>query len=123
MRIDVADLAVADGRECQAHRPLADDAVPAEAHLDRVIGSLTGALGEKALSVARLNAGTVASVGDGLPVRVLRNDVDEVYERARLVENVVEPDPDVPSLAEVRELLDAPADETTDAVAEDVSGE
>jgi hypothetical protein len=31
-----------------------------------------------------------------------------VFSRARIVRNTVEPDPEMPTLAEVRELLDAP---------------
>ena len=44
----------------------------------------------------------------GVPVRVLLGDADELYGRARLVRNTVEIDPDAPTLAEIREILDAP---------------
>jgi hypothetical protein len=34
-----------------------------------------------------------------------------VFERVRVVRNTYEPDPDEPTLAEVREILDEPIDE------------
>ena len=51
-----------------------------------------------------------AIAGDalGVPVRVLLGDADELYGRARVVRNTVEIDPDAPTLAEIREILDAP---------------
>ena len=74
-----------------------------------------GLLDERAVAAARLNAATIASLAAGVPVRLLRNDVDEVYERARVVRNIVEPDDDVPTLAEVREILDTPIESENEA--------
>jgi L,D-transpeptidase ErfK/SrfK len=110
----------------EAHRPLEDDAVTAEEHLDNVFGGMAGLLDERAVAAARLNAATIASLAAGVPVRLLRNDVDEVYERARVVRNIVEPDDDVPTLAEVREILDTPIEsenEAGEAESEDASSE
>lgn len=110
----------------EAHGPLEDDTVAPEEHFTAAFSGVSGKLGDAALEVARLNAATIASVASGLPVRVLLNDLDEVYERARVVRNIVEPDPDVPTLAEVRELLDTPLDDPEAAeepVEEDASSE
>jgi hypothetical protein len=52
-------------------------------------------------------------------VRVLKGDHAEMLERARIVRNTVEFDPDMPTLAEVRELIDAELEEKeADAPAE-----
>jgi hypothetical protein len=53
-------------------------------------------------------AKAIAGDARGIPVRVLLGDADEVYGRARTVRNTVEIDPDAPTLAEIREILDEP---------------
>lgn len=60
----------------------------------------------------RDHARAAASEGLGVPVRLAAGDAMEVYARARLVKNTIKPDPDAPTLAEVRALLDAPTEET-----------
>ncbi len=55
-------------------------------------------------------ARAIASDARGIPVRVLLGDADEVYGRARTVRNTVELDPEAPTLAEIREILDAPVE-------------
>ncbi|MDX1480972.1 MAG: L,D-transpeptidase family protein [Woeseiaceae bacterium] len=102
----------------EGHVPLEDDEVTPQEHLDVLMAGFSDRLDGRALEKARLNAAAIASAGSGIPVRALRSDVDEVYERARVVANTVEPDPDVPTLAEVRELLDQPADDPQQAAGE-----
>jgi hypothetical protein len=80
-----------------------------------VIASISESLSGEQRDAIRSDLRSIASIAAGLPVRVFRNDVYEVYERARVVKNVVEPDPDVPTLAEVREMLDQPLESSTDA--------
>ena len=106
----------------EGHTPLEDDEVAPQQHLDSILASFEGRLDGRALEKARHNARAIASIGAGIPVRALRSDVDEVYERARVVVNTVEPDPDVPTLAEVRELLDAPVEDLEEPADEDQSG-
>ena len=53
-------------------------------------------------------ANAVAANARGVPVRVLMADADEVMHRARVVRNTVEPDPNMPTIDEVRALLDEP---------------
>jgi len=94
----------------ESHAPLEDDPADAEEHLQQLfdaMGRQSGAFQEQR---ERDQARSVASAALGVPVRVLLGDTAEVYERARLVRNTVEVDPEAPTLAEVREILDAPAD-------------
>ncbi len=95
----------------EAHRPLEDDAVAPGEHLDALMVRLAGDLPTSALDRTRSSVEAVAAEGSGLPTRVMLNDLDEVYERARVVRNIVVQDPDVPTLAEVREMLDAPVED------------
>jgi L,D-transpeptidase ErfK/SrfK len=95
----------------EGHPPLEDDSVSVEARLEAVLTSArnrSGAFNDpKELNQAR----TIVSDALGVPVRVLLGDSFEIFERARVVRNTVQPDPLAPTLAEVRELLDAPLDE------------
>ncbi len=110
----------------EGHRPLEDDTVsPAEhltEHLTAVVDRSDASMSDAARAALRAQAETVAADASGVPVRLMRNDIDEVFERARVVRNTVEPDPDVPTLAEVREILDAPLEELEEELeADDVS--
>ena len=95
----------------EAHTPLEDDTVSPAEHLDALMAKLGEDLPETAMERLRSNVEAVATDGSGVPARVMLNDLDEVYERARVVRNIVVEDPDVPTLAEVRELLDTPIDD------------
>lgn len=105
----------------EGHAPLVDDALSPEVRLETVFaaaGDRSGAFQD----VRQQNrARAIASEALGIPVRVTVGDAFEVYERAVVVRNTVEPDPDAPTLAEVRELLDAPLmgeeQDATDAAA------
>jgi L,D-transpeptidase ErfK/SrfK len=92
----------------EGHAPLVDDPVSPEVRLE----TLFAAAGEQAGTLKGIQQANrvraIASDALGIPVRVAPGDTLEVYERAVVVRNTVEPDPDAPTLAEVRELLDAP---------------
>ncbi len=89
----------------EGHPPLEDDAEDPADRLEALLADETGQAGR--LSPAeRDHARTIASIADGVPVRVALRDSAEVFARARLVRNTVELDPDAPSLNEVRELMD-----------------
>ncbi|MDH4107687.1 MAG: L,D-transpeptidase family protein [Gammaproteobacteria bacterium] len=92
----------------ESHRPLEDDPIPSDVRLHRVMSAIKTSSRSFDLEMAEAEAKTVAEDGLGVPVRVLRRDIDEVFERARVVRNTVEPDPNMPSLEEVRALLDEP---------------
>ena len=95
----------------EAHQPLEDDAVMATQRLDTALGYIKSDRSADDLIKIRAQAEAVVADGAGVPMRLQRNDLDEIYERARIVRNTVEPDPDVPTLAEVRAILDAPLEE------------
>lgn len=100
----------------EMHRPLEDDSVAPEARLAALFDAAEEG---SALREARVQdeARALASEPLGVAVRALAGDVLEVYARARVVKNTVEPDPEAPTLAEVRALLDAPAEEESGAAA------
>lgn len=91
----------------ESHPLLEDHSVDTEQHLVALIDSLSHGdmtkLSKDDLA-ARLRA--VVSDARGVPVRVQQGDLDEIYERALLVRNTVEADPDAPTLSEVREMMD-----------------
>lgn len=102
----------------ESHSPLADDAVTPDERLQKLLDKAKNASGAFTEQAERGYAKVVAGDARGVPVRVLLGDADEVYGRARTVRNTVEVDPDAPTLAEIREILDAPIEpeESEDAV-------
>jgi len=99
----------------EAHLPLEDDLIDAEAHLRHVIDSLPARLNEASTATAAETVRAVAAAASGLPVRISAAGEDNVYERVRIVHNTITPDPDVPTLAEVRALLDEPLPDMEEA--------
>lgn len=98
----------------EGHTPLDEDTTGVAEHIEEALASVGADSTPVDMDVVRAAASTIAADGRGVPVRILRRDVDEIYERARVVRNTVRPDPDVPTLAEIRTILDAPADEQDD---------
>lgn len=95
----------------EMHRPLEDDSTDAAARLDALFAAAPEG---SALADVRVqnHARALASEPLGVPLRAGAADSLEIYARARVVRNTVEPDPNAPTLAEVRALLDEPlADE------------
>lgn len=95
----------------EAHVPLEDDEVSPEDHLARILERIDSPLENEQLATLNGYIAAIASTGSGVPLQVNRLDSEEVLGRTRLVYNTVEPDPEAPTLAEVRELLDTPLDE------------
>ncbi len=98
----------------EGHAPLEDESVDTGQHLDALLdGAVNSGLlhGEAEQVAAQMRV--VASDARGIPVLVQKGDVDEIYERALLVRNTVEADPDAPTLTEVREMIEQlpPVDE------------
>ena len=87
----------------ESHKPLEDDPIDANTRLEQ--------LSARQLDGSKLNTEdsdhirAIASMAHGIPVRVGQYDVDEVFARARLVRNTVEPDPGAPTMSEVREMI------------------
>ncbi|MFQ5982023.1 MAG: L,D-transpeptidase family protein [Woeseiaceae bacterium] len=94
----------------ESHAPLDDDAVTPDERLQTIFDKARNASGAFNDTAEQGHARAVAGDARGVPVKVLLGDADEVYARARAVRNTVEIDPDAPTLAEIRELLDAPID-------------
>lgn len=90
----------------EAHAPLADDKVSAEDRLHEIIlqlGESSSYVLSKKVEGDLLQAATDAL---GLPVRIRDYEPGDALARARHVRNIVEPDPDAPTLSEVRQMMD-----------------
>ncbi len=104
----------------ESHTPLEDDAVSAEEHLAAAFARLERDAGRTMSASGRAHVRAVVAEGHGVPVAVTKSDPGEFLLRARVVHNTVEPDPNMPTLAEVRALLDGTAEgEVTEKVAND----
>jgi L,D-transpeptidase ErfK/SrfK len=101
----------------ESHTPLEEDVVTTEERLAQVLASARNESGVFVDELEQGHAKAVASAGLGVPVKVLLGDTYEVYSRARIVRNTVEPDPEMPTLAEVRAMLDDPAETDTSGAA------
>jgi L,D-transpeptidase ErfK/SrfK len=92
----------------ESHPPLEDDAISPEERMQKIFDrtrNISGAFIEQA---EQDQANAVAADARGVPVRVLMGNASEVMHRARIVRNTVEPDPNMPTIDEVRALLDEP---------------
>ena len=102
----------------EGHAPLEDDAIDPQDRLDLLLERWNGALptGFSDDQFARVQA--AADSASGIPVRIEAGRPDDVMNRVRVVRNTVEVDPEAPTLAEVREMIDEAvqeADEETGA--------
>jgi len=88
----------------ESHEPLEDDTISADEHLQKAFESYAD-FDDQALRDA---AKAIAAGEKGVPLRVVSTDPMELFDRARVVMNTVEQDPNAPTLAEVRALLDEP---------------
>ncbi len=92
----------------ESHSPLEDDAISPEERLQKIFEKARNASGAFIEQAEQDEAREVASDTSGVPVRVLMADAGEVFARSRVVRNTVEPDPNMPTIDEVRALLDKP---------------
>jgi len=92
----------------ESHTPLEDDTITPDERLQKILDRARDASGAFNDHLERGYARAIAGDARGVPVRVLLGDADEVYGRARAVRNTVKIDPDAPTLAEIREILDSP---------------
>lgn len=88
----------------ESHPPLVDDVLSAEEHLQKAFEHHAEFEDES----LRRAAMVIAAEEKGVPSRVTATGSSEVFERVRVVRNTVEQDPNAPTLAEVRALLDEP---------------
>ncbi|MEQ8207912.1 MAG: L,D-transpeptidase family protein [Woeseia sp.] len=91
----------------ESHPPLEEDELPAEERIAGLLAALAES-DETFVADPELSAHMQAAASEarGVPVQLARGDLDEIFERAVLVHNTVELDPDVPTLSEVREMID-----------------
>ena len=92
----------------ESHSPLEDDVITPEEHMQAIFDRTRNASGAFVEQAEQDRANAVAANARGVPVRVLMGDASEVMHRARVVRNTVEPDPNMPTIDEVRALLDEP---------------
>ena len=90
----------------EAHEPLEDDTVPPDERLAALLEAQQDAAGRPLNDHLRDHVIDVAANPRGLPVSVVHYDASEFMERARVVHNTVEVDPNAPTLAEVREMIE-----------------
>jgi L,D-transpeptidase ErfK/SrfK len=102
----------------EAHQPLEDDATPPSERLDTLLEEFGSV--ETLSQNDKDHISSIASNPNGVAVLVSYQDSGEVFARASLVRNTVEPDPDAPTLSEVREMIDeVMAEESVEKEAEE----
>ena len=99
----------------EAHEPLEDDDVDPANRLDHLLDSWNAKsdCGLRDADIARARG--IARAAVGTPLKLDSPD-DEITARARVVHNVVKPEEEAPTLADVREMIDeATGDQSTGA--------
>ena len=97
----------ADGRlYFEAHPPLEDDEVPADERLSRVLDAQVDPDGQPLNVHLRDHVLELAKNPHGVPTSIIEYDGMEMLARARVVHNTVVPDPNEPTLSEVREMME-----------------
>jgi L,D-transpeptidase ErfK/SrfK len=102
----------------EAHEPLEDDLVPPDERLAALLDKQVDAAGQPLNDHLRTHVRTLAAIPNGIAVDIFEYNSSEYMARARVVRNIVEVDPDAPTLSEVREMIEeaaaeAAADEET----------
>ena len=106
----------------ESHAPLEDDLVSADEHLAGIVEYIETAT---AGPITQQQLDGLRSVADhplGVPVRLGSPSREALFAAARVVTNTVTPDPNMPTLADVRAILDAPP-ETVETVTEEDAGQ
>lgn len=86
----------------EIHAPLEDDTVEPEARLEAMMARLEA----DPDSVLGDHVQAIVASATGMPMRLELHDQGEIYGRVRRVHNTIEPDPEAPSLEEVRTMID-----------------
>ena len=90
----------------EAHAPLEDDEVPAEQRLAELIDAQVDAAGRPLNEHLRNHVGDLTFEPNGVPVAIVEHDASEFMARDRVVHNIVQDDPNAPTLSEVREMME-----------------
>ena len=99
----------------EAHVPLEDDTIPPEERLAQLIEAQLDPNGQPLNGHLRSYIRELAVEPPGVPVKVVNYDPAEYMARARVVHNIVEIDPNAPTLEEVREMMEEAEAEATTA--------
>jgi len=92
----------------ESHSPLEEDDISPEDRLQNMFERTRNQSGAFIEQDEQDEAREIASSASGVPIRVLMADSGEVFARSRTVRNTVAPDPNMPTIDEVRALLDEP---------------
>ena len=95
----------------ESHAPLEDDGVMVEQRLVNILERIETLASEQSIDFDLDMMRDAAKTQLGVPVILSGSPGEALVARARVVENVVEPDPSLPSLAEVRAILDEPLED------------
>ena len=95
----------------EAHAPLEDDTVAPEERLQALFAAQTGGSGRTLNAHLEEHIRALAQESLGIPLRIAMYDANEFMSRVRVVHNTVAADPDAPTLLEVREMMNAAAEE------------
>lgn len=90
----------------EAHEPLEDDKRSPEERLRALLDQQVDASGRPLNKHLREHVSSLAANAAGIPISVVTYDANEALSRVRVVHNVVQPDPNEPTLAEIREMMD-----------------
>ena len=90
----------------EAHAALEDDTVPAGDRLAALLDAQVGADGQALNDHLKEHVRSLARTPNGVPVSIVMYDAAEAMARAIVVHNIVERDPNEPTLNEVREMMD-----------------
>lgn len=93
----------------EAHAPLLDDSISAADRLHNVLLVIGESANYELSAELEANIRAIADAAAGVPFNVQSFDAGEVMGQAVHVRNIVEVDPDAPTLSEVREMMDAVA--------------
>lgn len=105
----------------ESHSPLEDDKITVENRMIAALGMVEGLASENDMDFDLAKLRLAVQENRGVPVVLSGFGADNLAARARVVENTVQPDPDMPTLEEVRALLDESVNEAgnDDAAAPD----
>jgi L,D-transpeptidase ErfK/SrfK len=95
----------------EGHPPLEDDNVMAEQRLVDILERIETLAIENETNFDLERMRDAANAKQGVPIILTGGPEAALLARARVIENIVEPDPNLPTLAEVRAILDEPLDE------------
>ncbi len=90
----------------EAHTPLEDDVVLPEDRLRILLEAQSGSDGKPMNQHLQDHILSLSSAARGIPVSIVQYDDEEVMARVRVVHNIVERDPNEPTIIEVREMMD-----------------